>query len=519
MSVRPLLGEYLLAEKIITPLQLEVALREQKRHPDFLGRLLISMGFITSAQLLQALSFLQGVPAIDLNAWLIDPACVEILPRPLMESFLAIAIENTETHVTVAMADVENITACDEMTRLIAPKQLKRVLADETLLRTCILAQNTAHPTQTAENPPEFLREIVKNALGKNASDIHFIPQEHIVDITLRCDGILTPYYTLHKPQWSALINHLKVMAQLNLAETRRPQDGQIQFFFCGQPLSCRLSFIPTYHGESLVIRLLPHVPATLDLAQLGFPTIQQAYLKDIAQQPQGVFIVSGPTGSGKTTTLYALLNQMNRQERAIMTLENPLEYPIPGIRQIPFDASVLPLSDALRAILRHDPDVIYISEIRDEITAQMAWRAAMTGHLVFATLHTTDVCTIPYRLADLGIPLKEQAGIYVGMMAQRLIRRTCCLHATCTLCHGRGYYGRTVVAEYLPQHAYLDAHLGRSGTLQDLRTWHAQNFPTLAHNAHEKIRAGYTDSLEVQRVLGLGKHEGKSDPALGAVA
>ena len=467
------LGDYLYQKGLIRLDQLDTALREQNRSRRFLGDILVALGFIKETVLYSVLAECLGVPyledissvhTVDLGGWVE----LEVKPR-----------------LVLATPDPDNIFLSHRWSKrygrqpdqvfLISNKQLSEVATSDQPLKETI---------------PDLFKTIVLKALSHQASDIHFIPGHHHCQIHLRVDGVLTSLQTIHKDQWQQLCAHIKILGQLDLAENRRPQDGAFRLTYLPEPIDCRLSIMPTKDGESLVIRLLDPRSIALGLDHLGLRCHQQEALTRIAQRPGGLFVITGPTGSGKTTTLYAMLSAMAGQGRNVMTVEQPIEYRLDHIRQTEIHPDVTSFGDALRAILRHDPDVIYVSEIRDAETAMTAVRAAMTGHLVLTTLHVTDVRLVSRRLEDLGVPPGYLKGVLLGAMAQRLVRRKCC-HDGCDHCLGMGYRGRQIVAELFDQgHDILSQYASRPEE-------------RMALFAEEDIHNQVTTRLEIHRVLG----------------
>lgn len=354
-------------------------------------------------------------------------------------------------------------------------------------------------------------QQIFNGGIAGGASDIHFLPQEKITKVYYRIDGILQEIQTFHKPLWSSLKSHLKVLAHMDLAESRRPQDGRITFLYSTQSVDCRLSFVPTHMGESLVVRLLDQTRLRLDIENLGFLEEQKEQLRRIAHQAQGLFLISGPTGSGKTSTLYALLKEIIGQHKNIMTVEEPIEYRMEGIRQAEVQQGVNSFADLLRSLLRHDPDVIYISEIRDFETAQTAVRAALTGHLVFSTIHANSSCLIPQRLRDLGVGLSDLSGTLLALMSQRLIRKMCvfCGGHGCDRCAQTGYKGRQVIAEILPcDDAFREICLDNL-SWQKLENWrHSLDCWKMEAVRHHYISHKITDEQELNRTFGVQLQE-----------
>lgn len=441
MTVR--LGDYLLDRQLIQSDQLETALRDQLRSRRFLGEILITLGFIKSDSFYPALADYLGLPYVDLS---LQIDCIEH-PKGWVQ--IKTTVKN-EAHV--GLADPQDLFIQSELKQTYSDQKIIYYVSDPREIRRLTHAGSTEVSCQ--DYAPDLLRFLVRQSLELKASDLHFSPARHHCQVLVRLDGILVPLRTLHGDQWRAVCAHIKVLSHMDLAESRRPQDGSFSFSQANDPVDCRVSIMPTKDGESAVIRLLDPARVKLGINHLGLVQDQIHSLRKIASLSEGLFIITGPTGSGKTTTLYSLLQEILPSGRNVMTLEDPIEYRLEGVRQTQIHQDVTEFSDALRSILRHDPDVIYISEIRDQETAMTAVRAAMTGHLVLTTLHVSDVRLIPRRLEDLGIPTGYLAGVLKGGMAQRLIRRVCdaCAGCGCESCLETGYKGRLPIAEIFAQ-------------------------------------------------------------------
>lgn len=449
------IGQLMVARSMIRQDQLETALREQSRSHQRLGETLISLNFLSPGEFYPFLADYLGFPYVALET--------QIIPPPLLSLGSAIfqPFAQIEGIMQVATGDPHHIFQRYEIERhfpahkifVADPALIKKMAQDRPSASNAVVPFVPFTQQISDESVVALAQQIFNGGISGGASDIHFLPQEKITKVYYRIDGILQEVQTFHKPLWASLKSHLKVLAHMDLAESRRPQDGRITFLYGTQSVDCRLSFVPTHLGESLVVRLLDQTRLRLDIEDLGFLTEQKEQLRRIAHQSQGLFLISGPTGSGKTSTLYALLKEIMGQKKNIMTVEEPIEYRMEGIRQSEVQQGVNTFADLLRSLLRHDPDVIYISEIRDFETAQTAVRAALTGHLVFSTIHANSSCLIPQRLRDLGIGLSDLSGTLLALMSQRLIRKLCvsCGGCGCDNCHKTGYKGRQVISEILP--------------------------------------------------------------------
>ncbi len=521
------LGEILLSQELIRSDQLETALREQARSQRFLGEILITLGFLTSKQLYPLLGMIFGIPYVDLETQLI-PENLAPLSTPYYLPFAQTnGVQEGQT-VHIAMGDPHDVFIRHQIDKLFS--KVKIYMADPEIIRQHaarfaliqIQTKGASLSNQvivSSESVIDLAQGVLGQGIQGGASDIHFLPQDKITTVSFRIDGVMAERQILHQPQWLALKSHFKVLANLDLAENRRPQDGRITMNHPLGSVDCRLSFIPTHYGESLVIRLLDQGRVKLDIRSLGFLKDQQEQLVKLAHQAQGLFIIAGPTGSGKTTTLYGLLQEILGQQKNIITVEDPIEYRVEGIRQAEVKQGVNTFGDLLRAMLRHDPDVIYISEIRDFETAQTAIRAAMTGHLVFSTLHANSACLIPQRLRDLGVSLSDLSGTLLGLMSQRLIRTLCpsCMSksqekSACTFCHQTGYSGRRVIAEILICDEDFRKICDQDLNWQDLQQWQ-KGLPCLkTEEIHQLyLRENITNQSEIDRVFGVQLHQSKT--------
>jgi type II secretory ATPase GspE/PulE/Tfp pilus assembly ATPase PilB-like protein len=484
-----LLGEFLIERGLIRLDQVETALREQRRSRRFLGEILLTLGFIQRDVFFPALADHLGLPFVDLSL------CSDYQYHPKGWVHLK-GIEDDDSKTHVAVADPHDVFLQIDLAQAYPNREVVLSLTDPQMMAR--LNQENTQISQSQDYAPDLLRELVMQALEARASDLHFSPSSRHCQVLVRLDGSLVPLRTVHTEQWQALGAHIKVLAQLDLAESRRPQDGAFRFLKRQEPVDCRVSTLPTKDGESIVIRLLDPQSVQLGLDHLGLSAPQTHRLKQIAHLPHGLFVITGPTGSGKTTTLYSMLQEIRTTGRNIMTLEQPIEYRLEGIRQTEIQEGVMGYADGLRSILRHDPDVIYVAEIRDKETATTAVRAALTGHLVLTTLHAGEVSLIPRRLEDLGISLRYLPGVLKGGMSQRLIRLYCpdCQGAGCSSCLETGYRGRQVIAEVF----------SNGDDLETQYTVNAQE--RLDRYAQLLVRQGRTSLTEVHRILGTSGKE-----------
>ena len=500
------LGEILLQQKLLTEDKLKAALDEQKRSGRKLGRIFIDAGYVTEEQIGSALARQLQVPFINLKHFNIRPEVATRLPETLARRFRAIVVEDAGAFFRVGMADPTDLFAYDEINRVLKRDIQLAVVGESLLLQTIDrvyrrteeisglalelgeeLGETTDFAalglTPGAEDAPvvKLLQSVFEDAVQVRASDIHIEPQEHKVLIRFRIDGMLHVQAEADSKIASALALRLKLMSGLDISEKRLPQDGRFNVKVRSTQIDVRISTMPTQYGESAVMRLLNQSGGILGLERIGLPADMLERLRDIIQRPSGMVLVTGPTGSGKTTTLYAALDELNTSERKIITVEDPVEYRLPGINQVQIHEKIdLTFSRVLRTALRQDPDVILVGEMRDQGTVETGLRAAMTGHMVFSTLHTNDAVSTPIRLLDMGAPRYMVAMSLQVVLAQRLLRLVCenCGEVTqlppnehewmrlalgseaddpqyrkgrgCTQCNGTGYLGRTGVYEML---------------------------------------------------------------------
>lgn len=369
----------------------------------------------------------------------------------------------------------------------------------------------TADVRDLANQPPvvRYVNLLVRDAYDARASDIHLEATRTGLAARFRVDGVLGAAPEAPASLHHAIISRIKILAELDIAERRRPQDGRIRVRLEARELDLRVSTVPTMHGESVVLRLLDHGGGPVPLEDLGMSASVLASLERLVRRPHGLLLVTGPTGSGKTTTLYAALQRRDAVAEKIITIEEPVEYQLPGVTQVPVHRQAgVAFGSALRAILRQDPDVVMVGEMRDEETAEIAVQAAMTGHLVFSTLHTNDAVSAIPRLLDLGVSAALVGATLEGVLAQRLVRRTCTLcrgmtTAACSHCRGTGFRGRLGVFELLAMNDELRAAVVQGAPRVELRAIAARaGMVTLARDATNKVDAGLTTAAEVSRVI-----------------
>jgi len=552
------IGQILIDQGILTEDQLRIALLEQMKSHLPVGRLLVQLGFVSEATLRDALSQKLGLQSVDLAHIIVDSAALKALPRELARRYriFPIALDRQANKFIVALADTNNIVAVDQLrTHLKGDFEIELRLAGDSEIERAIehyyghefsidgilqeIETGEVDHTSITEDD-EYSQPIVRlisallaDAVEHGASDIHFEPEQSFLRIRYRIDGVLRQIRSLHKTYWPAMAVRLKVMSKMNIAETRAPQDGRISATMSGRVIDFRVSSLPTTHGENLVLRILDRQKGIVPLDKLGLEDSQLDLLKRMIARPEGIILVTGPTGSGKTTTLYSILNHVNSDAVNIMTLEDPVEYPLTLIRQTSVsEAAKLDFANGVRAMMRQDPDKILVGEVRDSDTAEMAFRAAMTGHQVFSTLHTNSAIGAFPRLLDIGIVPDVMAGNIIGVIAQRLVRRLCrtCRQSYspdaserhllgykisesaklyravgCEQCDYQGFRGRTAIIEILKVDTAIDELIARRATTREiLDTARAKGFRTLADDGVRLVRGGVTSVEELMRVVDL---------------
>ncbi|HQR03738.1 MAG: Flp pilus assembly complex ATPase component TadA [Proteobacteria bacterium] len=556
---RPI-GQVLIAQGVITEDQLRIALLEQMKSNQPVGKLLVSMGFISEATLRDALGESLGQKSVDLSRAIIDSGALRLVPREMAKRhcLLPLDYQPLERRLIVAIADPNNIVAIDKLRALAHDElQVEILLAGEQEITRAIdqyyghelSIDGILHEIETGEidyrslaaSLDEYSQPVVRlidalltDAVKREASDIHFEPEARFLRIRYRVDGILRQIRALHKSYWAAMAVRLKVMAGMNIAETRAPQDGRISLNISSRTVDFRVASQPTIHGENLVLRILDRQKGIVLLDNLGLEDDQLDLLKLMIARPEGILLVTGPTGSGKTTTLYSVLNHINEEGVNIMTLEDPVEYPMAMIRQTSVaEAAKLDFSNGIRSMMRQDPDVILVGEVRDHDTAEMAFRAAMTGHQVFSTLHTNSAIGAIPRLLDIGIQPDIMAGNVIGIIAQRLVRKLCvhCRKAQpaephecrllrmenqrptpmlyratgCERCDFQGYRGRISIMELLRMDGDLDELVARRATAREIRNAALEKgFRPLVEDGLRRVLDGSTSVEEVARVIDL---------------
>jgi general secretion pathway protein E/type IV pilus assembly protein PilB len=554
------LGDLLVQQGLITGDQLAIALAEQRNNNVPIGRLLVRLGFVTETAIRDIMSRTIGQESIDLSQVVADSEALKLVPQEFARRnrVMPIAYDPVERVLTVATPEIFNVVAMDQLRAMLGPDvEIKTQFASEDQLESHIdqfygyelSVDGILHEIETGEidyeslpaGGDEYTQPIVRlvnsllvDAVKRGASDIHFEPEYAFMRIRYRIDGVLETVRSLHKSYMPGITVRLKVMSDMNIAETRAPQDGRLSLMLNGRPVDFRLSTQPTIYGENVVVRVLDREKSIISLERMNLPAETLSRLKLMLARPAGILVVTGPTGSGKTTTLYSLLAQVNDETVNIMTLEDPVEYPVTLMRQTSInEVARMDFAGGIRSIMRQDPDIILVGEIRDRETAEMAFRAAMTGHQVFTTLHTNSALGAFPRLLDIGMQPYILSGNIIGVIAQRLVRVLCphCKEAYapspeeraviaesgvgaaaglyravgCRQCDNKGYKGRTAIMELLVMDSDLDELIARHVTGQELRAAAlAKDFRPLALEGLRRVADGTTTLAEVSRSIDL---------------
>lgn len=561
--MRPLgkrLGDLLVEAGYITPEQLQKALERQEVTGQRPGKVLVELGYVTEQDIIQVLEFQLGIPHISLYKHSIDPEVARSIPYSIARRHQVLPIKRSGNKLTLAMVDPLNVVAIDEV-RLLTEAEVEPVIATEEEINQAIswyfgvreqvdkvLKSLQEEQGVTTEDPvldPEGLREIVEEApivqavnslfhqaLQERASDIHLEVQGEEVRVRYRVDGILREVITLPHHIYAPILTRIKIMAGMDIAEKRLPQDGRIQIKVGDRDVDLRVSTLPTITGEKIAIRVLDKSSLLLRLNQLGFSKTNLEKFRRMIRRPYGIILVTGPTGSGKTTTLYATLQELNSTSLNIVTIEDPVEYRLEGINQVQINSRAgLTFASGLRAILRQDPNIIMVGEIRDGETADIAVRAALTGHLVLSTLHTNDAPGALTRLLSMGVEPYLVASAVIGVVAQRLVRLICPHCKTlyqvppgarerlalgmgkeepltlyrgqgCPYCNRTGYRGRLAIHEVMPMNRDLEQLVLEKAPVETLRSMACKaGMISLQEDGFAKVREGLTTLEEVLRV------------------
>ncbi len=558
---RKLLGDVLLENGLVSKSQLEEALAEQKYSREKLGQILVRKGFISEQQLMEVLEFSLGIPQVQLNRVKIDPDVVRLLPTSLIRKHYILPLSVNRRHLTLAMIDPLNYEALDDV-RILTGLDVLPVLVSEQDMNAAIqqyaalqvdskmekllgeLSQYNfggvevdASSSDIDDDAPviRMVNSILQQAVQGRASDVHIEPLEHEVRVRFRIDGDLLEVLNLPKKSFPAIVSRIKIMGNLDISEKRIPQDGRTRMVIDGREIDFRISSLPSIHGEKMVLRILDRTHALMPLQDLGFSAENMDKITSLIRRPHGMIVVTGPTGSGKTTTLYSILTEINVAERNIVTLEDPVEYSLVGINQVQINTKAgLTFPAGLRSILRQDPDIIMVGEMRDTETAELGVRAALTGHLFFSTLHTNSASGTIARMVNMGVENYLLSSSLIGVISQRLIRRLCsnCKEPYyldepaarrlgmesyadqefyrphgCNMCRQSGYAGRMALHEVLvlgPQmRAAINTHVNSEDELENIAR--QEGMITMREDGITKALAGLTSLEEVMKGVYLG--------------
>ena len=551
------LGALLVQAKLLSQEQLDRALSEQAKTQKSLGRILIDSGLVTEGDLVAMLSRQIGLEFVDLSEQPVDPTAAGLVTAALARRYEALPVGWDDDRLVLAMADPSNVFAVDDI-RTVTKRELKVVVSTRAAILDAIekyhrmdgeaesisaqaaseseTDEDLARVKEVVEDAPivKLVNMLISQAVADRASDIHIEPSEHDLRIRYRIDGVLHEVMRPPKSIQSGVISRLKIMADINIAERRVPQDGRVNVNLGGKQVDLRVATLPTVYGEKVVLRILDKSTALLKLSDLGFlPSSMERYAQSY-RKPYGTILVTGPTGSGKSTTLYATLNILNEDTKNIITVEDPVEYRLPGVNQIQTNNKAgMTFAAALRSILRADPDIVLVGEIRDRETATIAIEAALTGHLVLSTLHTNDAATTPTRLIEMGVEPFLVASALDCIVAQRLARRLCdkCKEAYqatpaevarlgwdleadgapeklyrptgCAACGRTGYRGRFAIHEVLTVTEEIERLIVEREHSEDIKKMAvAQGMLTLRQAGLTHVSRGTTSIEEILRVI-----------------
>ncbi|MCI0452562.1 MAG: type IV-A pilus assembly ATPase PilB [Candidatus Latescibacteria bacterium] len=554
--MRDRIAQKLVESSLVSQDQLARALESQQTGGGTLSYNLVKTGAISEMAFAEFMGQVYNVPAVDLDAVLVDPNAVDLIPADVATKFQVVPLKREGRTLTLAMANPDNIFAIDDI-KFITGFDVRPVVATETAIKRCIDrmydsadslatimgeieedfeivedAIDDADPTAAAADAPvvKLVNSLISDAVGRGASDIHIEPYEKQLRVRFRIDGMLHEMMSPPFKMKNAITSRLKIMAELDIAEKRVPQDGRIKIKMHGKPIDLRVSTLPTIFGEKVVMRILDQSNLQIDLARLGFHPGALGRFLNAIESPYGMVLVTGPTGSGKSTTLYSALQKINKIHSNIMTCEDPVEYNINGINQVNVQEEIgLTFAAALRAFLRQDPNIIMVGEIRDLDTASIATKAALTGHLVLSTLHTNDAASSINRLVDMGIEPFLVSSSVLLIIAQRLVRRLCekCKQPTniheevlrelgimenpdeltlmeakgCPVCNDTGYKGRVGVYEVMEVSPTLrEMIVDRASNAEIKAQAIKEGMLTLRMDGIEKFKTGLTSLEEILR-------------------
>ncbi|WP_164668372.1 GspE/PulE family protein [Virgibacillus doumboii] len=537
MIARKRLGDLLQDAGLVSEDQINETLQNKKENQK-LGDALLERGFITERQLIEVLEFQLGIPHVSLYRYPIDRNVLGYVPKEMAQQNYILPLKFQDNELLLAMKDPMDYYIIDDLEMATGFSISPVIAAKDDILYAInkYYFKNESEMTIEGTNDGDegsiisVLNQLLNTGIQLKASDIHIDPQEANVQVRYRIDGRLKTEKIIPKQMQNSLISRIKILADLNITETRLPQDGRIKTTVGVTPVDLRISCLPTVHGEKIVIRILDLTNALMQLSELNFSGENYKKYKQLITQPTGLVLLTGPTGSGKTSTLYASINQLNSESVNIITVEDPVEFQLEGINQVQVNSSVgLTFANGLRSILRQDPNVIMVGEIRDQETAEIAIRSSLTGHLVFSTVHTNSaIDTIP-RLIDMGIEPYLVVSSLSGVVAQRLVRKLCrdCLTERkptkmekeifkkngieaehvyygkgCSACHHQGYHGRIAVQEVLVVDDTIKSMLLNNKSIAEIRSYATeQGMDFLIHDGLKKMKEGLTSMEEIMQV------------------
>ncbi len=552
------IGDRLVEMGVITPDQLNVALQEQEISGKMLGEALVELAFVDEETLTIVLAQTAGFEVFDPKTTIFDGEALELLSKADALQLKMLPVSLSENELSIALVDPYDVLNLDALRRKI-PRgvSIKSLVATPTIVSEAIdaaygYASNIDDIIKELEDVEDsdlsnlkadeiYTHPIVRlvnallfEAVKTGISDLHFEPEENFIRLRYRLDGVLFTAQILHKKHWNGISQRIKIMSTMNIADKLAPQDGRFNLNIGGREADFRVSSLPTVHGENIVLRVLDKAASIMPLDGLGFSPNNLELIRISQKKPEGIIIVTGPTGSGKSTSLYSMLNSINDVAVNIQTLEDPVEYSLPMIRQTNVREGVLGFGDGIKALLRQDPDIIFIGEVRDKTTAEMALKAAMTGHQVYTTLHTNDSFGAIPRMLDLGLKPGMLAGAIVSIFAQRLARRLCgdckveympsaeerallrvqpseevkifkASTEECSVCGGQGYKGRVAVVEILMFDEDLNDIIASGGSKADLKSKARENgFENMADDGRLKILDGVSSIEAISKVVSL---------------
>ncbi len=485
-----LIGEYFLKHGFLNEEKINTILLSQNMISEYgntlpFGQIAISLGFITERELMLVLSEIFHLDIVDLSSVTIYKENANLLEYSYSKENTVVVFYSDQSNIKIAINDPSNLKILDELAFKFHSKKAHFCIAEKEQIERLISIYSRQHFDEL--DAVSFFNNLIHLAIEKNASDVHLYPKENNINVRIRVDGVLEHVDSIHYKNWQSISSRIKVLADLNITESRLPQSGHANLIVDGHKLDLRVSTHPSNFGECIAIRILDEKNSKKQISDLGFLKEDESFLTDIIRNTTGIFLVVGPTGAGKTTTLYSLLNELAKDQLNIMTLEDPIEYQINGIQQLNLDdENLISFSDGIKSILRQDPDVLLVGEIRDENTAASVIRASLTGRLVLATLHAPTPIDAIRRLLDLNVDISEVSSQIIGIFTQRLVRKKI----------GDIYSGRIPVCEYVKFSEDVRSQVLGDYTMINLDT-------TFERSIKKLLKDRITDLAEIERVFG----------------